>query len=221
MDQTARAIGRKYLIKEIFGPTLQGEGSAAGTPVYFVRFSSCNRWTGRESDRHLAFCTFCDTDFFGGVRMAASDIIDGLSRIRVENVSTIIISGGEPTLQLDRALCEALKYEGFKLHLETNGSHDIETYADLIDHVSMSPKQSLEETKLRSSTDLKLLYPWIHPKINAGTFQNFSTKNRFIQPVYGPEYELNLKASILALSANQDLKDYRLSLQLHKVVGIQ
>jgi organic radical activating enzyme len=153
--------------------------------------------------------------------MTPSNIIDGLSRIRVPHIKTIVISGGEPTLQLDRHLCEALRSEGYTLHLETNGSHNIDDYADLIDHISMSPKQSLEETKLGWSTDIKLLYPWIHPQINASDFRSFSAKNRFIQPVDCAEYGSNLIDSIAALTTDSDLNDYRLSLQLHKVLDVK
>jgi organic radical activating enzyme len=212
---------RSYLIKEIFGPTLQGEGSAAGTPVYFVRFGGCNRWTGREKDRAVAFCTFCDTDFYGGTKMTASDILSKLSDIRVRSVRTVVISGGEPTLQLDRSLLESLRGAGYLIHLETNGSNDILPYVDLLAHVSVSPKQPLAETKLRWATDLKLLYPWIHPEITADQFQEYKTAHRFLQPVDSPEYSANLKATMEALHSKHEMDGYRLSLQLHKILGVQ
>jgi len=112
---------KKYLVKEIFGPTIQGEGSYTGQACLFLRFSGCNKWSGRPEDKPNSICSFCDTDFVGGERMDSKEIIRRLGEIRGD-IEILVLSGGEPALQVDEALCKELSEAGFELHIETNGS---------------------------------------------------------------------------------------------------
>lgn len=206
---------KKYLIKDIFGPTIQGEGSFAGTVVKFVRFSSCNRWTGRERDRDKAVCWFCDTDFLGGRMMTASDVVVELAKIGPPKV--VVLSGGEATLQLDHEILSELRLAGYQVHLETNGSNDISGLAHLIDHVVMSPKQTPENTKLARCDDLKVLYPPPIPGVSPEAFSAFNARSRFIQPVDGPDAKKNVDLSV---SYCLEHPDWKLSLQNHKLLGV-
>ena len=220
---------KKYLVKEIFGPTIEGEGSQAGAPVLFLRLSGCNRWSGKDEDKSTSICHFCDTDFVGGNRMTSLEIINKLLEIHPDHLynkerekiapyltkKKLVISGGEPTLQMDYQLLRALKESNFEIHVETNGSRriDIKTLT-LIDHLVMSPKQSILETKLGEVDDLKLLYPYLKgasPK----EFRAIRAKNKFIQPVHDFNYRKNLKGAIQQVIENPD---YKLSIQLHKVI---
>jgi len=207
----------RYRIKEIFGPTIQGEGSQTGLSVIFLRFAGCNRWTGRLEDKPSAVCWFCDTDFYGGTRMSSEEILERIRAVNTNNYAdVIVISGGEPTIQLDRELCSDLVDAGFRLHLETNGSRDIAEYSEFIDHISCSPKQPLAETKLRAATDLKLLYPFLKGA-SPEMFSSFPAKNRFIQPIHGYDFDENVTQ---ARDVILKYPDYRLSIQLHKVLGV-
>jgi 7-carboxy-7-deazaguanine synthase len=205
-----------YRVKSIFGPTLQGEGSAAGTVVKFLRLAGCNRWTGLEKDKPASVCSFCDTDFRGGKPMTPESIIDELERLG--SCRRVVITGGEPTLQLDEWLCAALVAAGYKIHLETNGSSSIQAYGRWIHHVTLSPKQPISETKLEWCTDLKILYPLIHDGITMEQFSEFPAKHRFLQPVWDKDYEANVRATICRLYGNPE---WRLSLQTHKIVGVE
>lgn len=213
---------KRYKVKEIFGPTLQGEGSQAGTPVIFLRLSGCNRWSGRPEDKAKSICSFCDTDFLGGEMLSSNEIrnrIDGLRQpYSGQHTKHLVISGGEPLLQLDAALVKDLVEFGLKVHLETNGSIEIEdTFAELFHHITMSPKQPMSETKLRWSHDLKILYPWIGDGISPESFSTFRCAHRFIQPQWQDGDRANEFNA-----TNEVLKrpNYRLSLQLHKILGV-
>src|SRR6188474_546139 len=152
-----------YKIKEIFY-TLQGEGSHAGRPAVFCRFSSCNLWTGREADRHRAICKFCDTDFVGtdgpggGKFAGAADLADAVLRqwpSSNDRDRMVVCTGGEPLLQLDEALVDALHARGFYIALETNGTLPA---PDGIDWICVSPKHG-SELQLREGDELKLVFP--------------------------------------------------------------
>lgn len=209
---------KKYQVKSIFGPTIQGEGSKAGTVVLFLRLAGCNRWSGREEDRAASICSFCDTDFRGGTPMTADEITAAL-RAKSETVLDVVISGGEPTLQLDEELVVALRKAHFRIHLETNGSSEINpTLYTLIHHVTMSPKQAWTETKLQRADDIKILFPWIREDITAHHFRMFPARRQFLQPVWGPTYESNLKATLETLYG---LPGWSLSLQTHKLLGVE
>ena len=167
---------KRYKVKEIFGPTIEGEGSKAGEVVLFLRLSGCNRWSGKEEDRADSICHFCDTDFFGGELLERETIVERL-RERGEQYYKdkdgneahprmfqlrVVISGGEPTLQMDYLLLRLLKESNFLIYVETNGSRRIDPKTlDLIDHLVVSPKQSEQLTKIKVCDDLKLLYPYL------------------------------------------------------------
>lgn len=204
---------RTYKIKEIFGPTIQGEGSTLGSVVLFLRFAGCNRWSGRPQDKHKSICHFCDTDFFGGDPKTADEIIAELNS-KSETCKTVVISGGEPTLQLDLELVSQLEKAGFVLHLETNGSRELGPMLHYFDHISMSPKQSIEETKLERANDIKLLYPWISEDITKEKFEKFQHTQIYIQPLWESDKQKTLEY----IYQNQNLK---LSPQLHKYLELQ
>jgi len=207
---------KKYAIKSIFGPTIQGEGSMAGTVVCFVRFAGCNRWSGLEKDRAKSVCSFCDTDFRGGEKLTKEEIVERLALI--SRSQYIVLSGGEPTLQIDEELLSHLMMAGFKLCMETNGSKDIGNLRSFFHHITMSPKQSMEDSKLKGCDDLKLLYPPPMHAVTMEKFSSFPSKNKFLQPVFGPEYEANVRATLCRLYGDPD---WKLSLQTHKIIGVE
>lgn len=210
---------QKYKIKEIFGPTIQGEGSQAGKPVFFIRFSGCNKWNGREQSKAKSICSYCDTDFVGGDWMTAHDINERVVSIAAGYpIKILVLSGGEPTMQVDSSLIETLKNYGWEIHIETNGTSDMEKYHHLIDHITMSPKQSPQQTKLKSCSDIKFLYPYIGNGITPKNFSvsDISYKNIFIQPIMRDDYHENLKEAIDECL----LYNYRLSIQQHKIIGV-
>ncbi len=122
---------KTYRVKSIFGPTLQGEGSFSGTCTLFLRFAGCNRWSGLEKDRAKSFCKFCDTDFREGESLTAEKIVERLDALG--GPKRVVITGGEPTLQLDFELLSRLKASGYETHLETNGSRPLGGLSDFLD----------------------------------------------------------------------------------------
>jgi 7-carboxy-7-deazaguanine synthase len=207
---------KTYRVKSIFGPTLQGEGTHAGTCVLFLRFAGCNRWSGLEKDRENSFCRFCDTDFRGGARLTGDQIVDKLKSLH--GPKRVVITGGEPTLQLDTELLSLLKQNEFEVHLETNGSRELGSLRELIHHVTLSPKQSREETKLEACDDLKLLYPLPDTPVTMENFDSFPSKRKFLQPVMDKNYDAHLRATIGRIYGNPE---WRLSIQTHKIVGVE
>lgn len=207
---------KTYRVKEIFGPTIQGEGSLAGTCVLFLRFSGCNRWSGREEDREKSFCKFCDTDFRGGTQMSAPDIITALGALG--GPRRVVLTGGEPLLQLDLPLVRALRNAGYWLALETNGSKPLGNMLGVIDHVTMSPKQTRAETRLERATDLKLLFPLEHPEVTPEAFASYPCERRYLQPITDKNQKENMEATVRKVYANPE---WRISLQTHKILGVQ
>lgn len=207
---------KRYQVKSIFGPTLQGEGSYAGTCVVFLRFAGCNRWTGREKDREKSFCKFCDTDFRGGEPKTAEEILSALNALA--GPKRVVITGGEPTLQLDRELLSTLRQGGYEIHLETNGSRALGELHTLIEHVTMSPKQTLAETKLERCDDLKILFPLSNHLVTPEAFSSFPAKHKYLQPVMDDVYESNLRQTIERV---YQTPEWRLSLQTHKILGVE
>jgi|SRR5580658_615317 7-carboxy-7-deazaguanine synthase len=208
----------RYAVKEIFR-TLQGEGARAGRAAVFCRFAGCNLWSGREADRASATCRFCDTDFVGtdgiggGRFAAASELAAAIAACwgRAPGPRYVVCTGGEPLLQLDRALIEALHAEAFEIAVETNGT--VEPPAGL-DWICVSPKPGAE-LLATSGHELKLVFPQagIDPEpLTALAFDNF-----FIQPMDGPECRGNTEAAIAYCLAHPR---WRLSLQTHKLIGI-
>ncbi|MDO8840474.1 MAG: 7-carboxy-7-deazaguanine synthase [Parvibaculum sp.] len=207
-----------YSVKEIFY-TLQGEGANAGRAAVFCRFAGCNLWSGREEDRTSAVCRFCDTDFVGTDGVGGGKFSDAVAlAAAVERAWAgaaedrfVVCTGGEPLLQLDEALIDALHARGFEIAVETNGT--IAAPAGL-DWICVSPKAeaALNQT---SGDELKLVYPQetAKPERFAGLdFQHF-----FLQPMDGDNTEENTRAATAYCLAHPK---WRLSLQTHKLIGI-
>ncbi|PPD00102.1 MAG: 7-carboxy-7-deazaguanine synthase [Hyphomicrobium sp.] len=207
-----------YQVKEIFY-TLQGEGANAGTPAVFCRFAGCNLWSGREADRHAAQCQFCDTDFVGvdgvgGGKFASADDLARACRAAVTAASGpcfIVLTGGEPMLQVDQALVDALHARGFNIAIETNGTLPV---LETIDWVCVSPKAGTA-LKQTSGDELKLVYP--QEGLDPATLRELDFEHRFLQPMDGPRQAENTRAAIDYCMANPP---WRLSVQTHKVLGI-
>lgn len=208
-----------YSVKEIF-PTLQGEGRNAGRAAVFCRFAGCNLWSGREADRASAICRFCDTDFVGtdgtgGGRFAdAGDLARAIRAVwpaATMDGALVVVTGGEPLLQLDGALIDALHEAGFEIAVETNG-----TIAPPpgIDWLCVSPKAGAALV-VRRGAELKLVFPQAGaaPERFAGLdFDHF-----LLQPMDGPDRAANTRAAIDYCLAHPQ---WRLSMQTHKYLGI-
>ena len=208
-----------YAAKEIFY-TLQGEGANAGTPAVFCRFAGCNLWSGRAEDRATAACDFCDTDFVGtdgtggGKFGTAAQLADAIARQWPGERSHrfVVCTGGEPLLQLDAALVEALHERGFRVAIETNG-----TLAPPpgIDWICVSPKAGAA-LALDRGDELKLVYP--QALARPERFESLRFDHFFLQPMDGPRREANTRDAIDYCLAHPR---WRLSLQTHKIVGIR
>ncbi|MBU6420035.1 MAG: 7-carboxy-7-deazaguanine synthase [Proteobacteria bacterium] len=208
-----------YSVKEIFY-TLQGEGRNAGRAAVFCRFAGCNLWTGREEDRATAVCKFCDTDFVGmdgtggGRFAAAADLARAVDTAWSGGVANklVVLTGGEPLLQVDDALVAALHEAGFEIAVETNG-----TIAPPkgIDWLCVSPKANAA-LAVDKGDELKLVYPQTDamPERFAGLgFTHF-----LLQPMDGPDQAANTQAAVAYCMANPL---WRLCLQTHKFLGIR
>ena len=209
-----------YSVKEIYY-TLQGEGAQAGRAAVFLRFAVCNLWSGLEKDRSDAICRFCDTDFVGtdGVGGGKFATAGALARAVFSQCPTgaqgkpyVVCTGGEPLLQLDKALVAALHDEGFEIGIETNGTL---LPPPGIDWICVSPKADAEQ-KLMHGDELKLIYPQAgaDPERYAG--QDF--RNFFLQPMDNADRAANTGA---ATRYCLDHPQWRLSLQTHKLIGIR
>lgn len=212
---------KKYTVKEIYY-TLQGEGGQAGRAAIFLRFSGCNLWTGREADRHKAICQFCDTDFVGtdgenGGKYTADELVEKLKSIwiihndGISKDSWVVCTGGEPALQLDPPLIEAMHRAGLQIAIETNGTIAL---PDGIDWVCVSPKAG-SELLVKKGTELKLVYPQIH--FDPVSFTAMDFEHFFLQPMDGPNLEKNIALTIDYIKKHPK---WRLSLQTHKLIGI-
>jgi len=212
---------KTYQVKEIFGPTLQGEGSLAGKPVIFVRLSRCNRWNGRTGAKPNSICYYCDTDFVGGDRITTAEIVEKVRKLIGDKpIDHIILTGGEPLLQADLDFFKDLFDYGFKTCIETNGSLAIPDGSEpYIHHISCSPKQPYPITELQWCNDLKILHPWIHPAITPEKFKHLDAEFRFLQPI-ADENEKNPTLN-LTLDELYETANYKLSLQTHKYIGIE
>ncbi|HEY0627582.1 MAG TPA: 7-carboxy-7-deazaguanine synthase [Allosphingosinicella sp.] len=205
-----------YAVKEIF-LTLQGEGMQAGRRAVFLRFAGCNLWSGREQDRASAQCTFCDTDFVGtdglnGGRYDAASLAAKVADLWGEGErKLVVVTGGEPMLQLDSYLLDALHAEGFEVAMESNGTL---AAAPGIDWICVSPKAGTEVVQ-RSGNELKLVWP--QPGVDPAALENWDFGVFLIQPMDGPEREAALAASIDFVMKNPR---WRLSLQTHKLLGL-
>lgn len=207
---------KKYVVKSIFGPTIQGEGTWSGKAVVFLRFAGCNKWSGKAAHKPSSICSFCDTDFVGGEPMTAVEISKALKK--QSHIKDIVISGGEPLLQVDENLLEVLEREDFKIHIETNGSIDRQFLQFYTRHITISPKQSREETKLTICSDIKLLVPYISDAITIEDFNNFDAQNFYVQPIWDDNYKENVQEAIRLVTENPK---WKISLQTHKLMGVE
>ena len=208
----------KYRIKEIFF-TQQGEGKNTGKDFIFVRFSGCNLWSGQEKHRASAICKFCDTDFYGtdginGGKYQAKELIEKIKSlwISVDSQIRVVLTGGEPLLQVDKGLISALKKENIYIAVETNGTLEA---PDGIDWICMSPKANTE-IKLRKGSEVKVVYP--QKNLNPDNFNVLDFKNFYIQPMDSENYEDNVSQSVKFCMQNPN---WKLSLQTHKILGIR
>jgi 7-carboxy-7-deazaguanine synthase len=200
-----------YAVKEVFY-TLQGEGANTGRPAVFCRFAGCNLWTGREADRPDAVCRFCDTGGkFPDATSLAGAVAAAWPRGAPEGRRLVVCTGGEPLLQLDPALLDALHAEGFEVAVETNGT--VEPPAG-IDWLCVSPKAGAPLV-VRHGDELKLVYP--QEGAEPARFESLEFGQFFLQPMDGPAREENTAAALRYCLAHPR---WRLSLQTHKLLGI-
>lgn len=208
-----------YSVKEIF-KTLQGEGAHSGRAAVFCRFAGCNLWSGREKDRGAAQCQFCDTDFVGvdgtgGGRFAhPGDLANAIEAEwgRSEIGRYVVLTGGEPMLQVDQPLVDALHTLGFEIGVETNGTQPV---PHGLDWICVSPKAGTELI-LTSGNELKLVYPQTNAQPEQ--FEHLLFEHFFIQPMDGVDVASNTQK---AINYCIDNPRWRLSLQTHKTVGIR
>jgi 7-carboxy-7-deazaguanine synthase (Cx14CxxC type) len=209
-----------YSVKEAFY-TLQGEGGQTGRAAVFCRFAGCNLWSGREADREQATCRFCDTDFVGidGLGGGKFDSPDALAAHvaalwpagQVQGKPLVVCTGGEPLLQLDEPLVDALHRHGFEIAVETNGTQAAPAG---IDWICVSPKAGADLVLTRG-TELKLVFP--QPGAMPEQFAGLDFQLFYLQPMDGLERLRNTRAAIdYCLTHPQ----WRLSVQTHKAVGI-
>jgi 7-carboxy-7-deazaguanine synthase (Cx14CxxC type) len=209
-----------YAVKEIFY-SLQGEGAQAGRPAVFCRFAGCHLWSGREVDRATATCTFCDTDFVGtdgeggGKFRSAAELAAAVASHWPADVFSgryVVCTGGEPLLQLNKALVDALHAHGFVVAVETNGTQPAPAG---LDWICVSPKAGAP-LALREGDELKLVYP------QAGAppeqFRALPFRHFFLQPMDGPHLGDHTAAATRYCLAHPQ---WRLSLQTHKLLGIR
>jgi 7-carboxy-7-deazaguanine synthase (Cx14CxxC type) len=212
-----------YAVKEMFY-TLQGEGAQAGRAAVFCRFAGCNLWSGREQDREKAVCSFCDTDFVGtdgqgGGKFASADALaeaidaqwpkdaDG----RKTGTPYVVCTGGEPLLQLDGPLITALKAFGFEIAVETNGTQPA---PEGLDWICVSPKADADLVLTRGN-ELKLVYP--QPLALPERFADLDFDHFFLQPMDSILQKQNTREAVAYCLAHPQ---WKLSIQMHKVVGI-
>jgi 7-carboxy-7-deazaguanine synthase (Cx14CxxC type) len=237
-----------YRVRTVYH-TLQGEGAQAGRAAVFLRFSGCNLWSGRESDRSRAICQFCDTNFVGtdgpngGVFHSAAELAEVVATISQtsalpidrrqfaraaaahwaepspapallldHSAPLVVCTGGEPLLQLDDALIDELHERGFEIAVETNGT--IEAPSGL-DWICVSPKAGTH-LRQRRGNELKLVYP--QTTVPPDHYEQLEFEHFFLQPMDGPLREENTRAAMAYCLSNPK---WRLSLQLHKILGIE
>jgi 7-carboxy-7-deazaguanine synthase len=208
-----------YAVKEIF-LTVQGEGAQAGRTSVFCRFAGCNLWSGREADRAAAQCRFCDTDFVGtdgarGGRYASADeLADAIATEwgQTRDNRFVVLTGGEPLLQVDAALIEALHTRAFSIAVETNG-----TIAPPkgLDWICVSPKAGTD-LRIKAGNELKLVFPQVDAPPEA--FEALAFERLSLQPMDGPELKENTALAIAYCLAHPR---WRLSVQIHKLVNIR
>ena len=207
-----------YAVKELFY-SLQGEGMNAGRPAVFCRFAGCNLWSGREGDRAGATCKFCDTDFvgtdgtFGGKYQTPAALAAAVDqRWPGGGAKFVVLTGGEPALQIDGPLVDAFHARGFAVAIETNGTLPLPAG---LDWICVSPKAGTALT-VRRGHELKLVYP--QTGAAPADFEALDFEHFLLQPMYGPALKANMEKSAAYCMAHPR---WRLSLQTHKVIGIR
>lgn len=208
-----------YSVKEMFY-TLQGEGNHAGRPAVFCRFSGCNLWTGREQDRATAICRFCDTDFVGtngegGGKFATAEqlaeLINSLWPASYPQSKYVVFTGGEPLLQLDTVLIEAMHQQGFEIAIETNGTLPV---PEGVDWICVSPKMG-SELVVRRGNEIKVVIP--QDGQDMALYASLDFEHYFVQAMDGPDQKDNIR---LAIEFCKQHPQWKLSLQTHKLLQI-
>ncbi|MDP6358107.1 MAG: 7-carboxy-7-deazaguanine synthase [Planctomycetota bacterium] len=210
-----------YSVKEIYF-TIQGEGRNTGQAAVFLRFTGCNLWSGLEADRAKAACQFCDTDFVGtggpggGVFSSANELAQSVHRVWQTDESNgaqpyVVCTGGEPLIQMDQELVDALRSLGFTVAIETNGTLPAPSG---IDWLCVSPKAGTD-LAISEGTELKLVFP--QEGVEPAQYERFNFKHFYLQPMDGPQKEENTRMGIEYCKAHPT---WRLSLQTHKILGL-
>jgi 7-carboxy-7-deazaguanine synthase len=202
-----------YTVKEIF-LTAQGEGANIGRTAVFIRFAGCNLWSGREEDRARAVCRFCDTDFLGGSRHAdADELADAAAALWPNDARhrMTVLTGGEPLLQVDRGLIDALHARDFHIAVETNGTQALPAQVDFL---CVSPKAGAPLV-LSHADELKLVYP--QPGAEPELFAGFAAAHRWLSPMDSPARAENTRAAAAYCLAHPE---WRLAIQAHKTWSI-
>lgn len=202
---------RRYLVKEMFGPTLQGEGAHAGRPCVFLRFAACN-----------LECSWCDTDFApeGAVRMTAEEIVGTLVELDRNRSRMVVVTGGEPTLQWDQPLADALHAAGFRVHMESNGTRPL---GAPVDWLTVSPKPQFHPTSITLAGELPVseLKVVIDDTVDEAVLDRYAERYRcahyFAQPCMNDRYAHHLERTLALVQARPA---WRLSVQLHKILGV-
>ena len=212
-----------YSVKEMFY-TLQGEGANTGRAAVFCRFAGCNLWSGRERDRAGAVCRFCDTQFVGtdglggGKFACATTLAKACAAMAGEALTRdgapmlVVLTGGEPMLQVDDALIAALHEKGFEIAIETNGTLAVPR---AIDWICVSPKAGAPVVQT-SGDELKLVYP--QAELMPEQMEGLAFTHRYLQPMAGADGVVNTTAAVAYCQAHPA---WRLSLQTHKLLGIR
>ncbi|MEM1139748.1 MAG: 7-carboxy-7-deazaguanine synthase [Pseudomonadota bacterium] len=208
-----------YSVKETF-LSLQGEGARTGRPAVFVRFTGCNLWSGREQNREAAVCTFCDTDFVGtdgnggGTFATADQLADHVRGFWPDGIVRpyIVCTGGEPTLQLDKALVRAFKEIGAEIAIETNGTRPVPAG---VDWICVSPKEGAPLVQ-RSGHELKLVFP--QAGLMPADLADLEFRYFYLQPMDGVDARQHTADAVAYCLAHPQ---WQLSLQTHKALGIR
>ncbi|MEX0976441.1 MAG: 7-carboxy-7-deazaguanine synthase [Woeseia sp.] len=211
-----------YSVREMYY-TLQGEGAQSGRPAVFLRFAGCNLWSGRERDRATAVCQFCDTEFVGtdgpggGKFSSAPQLAAAVATLwpksEVRTTPYVVCTGGEPLLQLDGAAIDALHAHGFEVGVETNGTI---AAPPGLDWICVSPKAGAPVVQ-RSGNELKLVFPQLAPEAQPERFEALTFTHHFLQPLDDINKDENTMAAIQYCLQHPN---WKLSLQIHKLIGI-